>query len=642
MKHYRVFALMLLLLLVIPVFVAGAQDFTDTDGDSVPDSFDGCPSEAGLPENYGCPAGVIPLDSDSDTLPDVSDSCPDLPGEVFMGGCPDADGDQTPDNFDVCPGEVGLSQNSGCPAGVIPDLDGDGSPDREDFCIEEPGDPANAGCPPERLFDFDEDGIIDFNDGCPGEAGSAENGGCPEGRVPDRDFDGVPDSEDQCPRQSGSAQNAGCLVDADGDYLPDEFDACPDQAGDGRNEGCPLGVSAPDSDQDGVPDIYDRCPGDGGANGADCPDADGDFVSDIDDLCPSETGDIGLQGCAPILQTSLPGRAPMSVANAAQMTLLGELRVGAINIDVDVNQTLAVQTYTNGLLIYDLSASPITFSVLESQVGQIAMSGDGSVVIDTIFDQEAGTPAVTVWDAASGTASNIVPITEEFFTNNVDLTQDGSIFATAHGAVGPFAGPAGTTPEGDSRSVRLWETASGTSLGVLEQVSGVAHVAFSADGSRLAVGTDAGVTIWDVASGQQLGAIDAIPPFSGNALAFSPDGTRLAVGQADGMLGVWDATSFANIYLVELLPDTGYVDAVVAVTFSADGSMIAASGGPFVDGPPPPDENVQVVVLDASNGARLAGAQHLNGIPFSVRFSADSSLLILPTGNGVQFWGVAQ
>ena len=638
MKHYHIFALMLLVLLALPVMVVGAQDFIDTDGDSVPDSFDACPNEAGLPENAGCPAGVTPPDRDGDGLPDVHDGCPDEPGADFMGGCPDTDGDETPNNFDVCPDEPGLTQNSGCPAGVVADLDGDGVPDREDFCLEEPGDPADAGCPPERLFDFDEDGISDFNDGCPDEAGSTDNGGCPEGRVPDRDFDGVPDDVDQCPRQNGAAENNGCVVDADGDFLPDEFDGCPNEAGDGRNDGCPAGVSPPDGDADGMPDIYDRCPAEPGTGGGDCPDADGDSVPDIDDLCPAELGDPSLQGCAAVLEITLPARTPLTAANAAQMSLLGETRTGAIGLDVAESGTLAVQTFNTGLLIYDLTTDPISFQPLESQVGQVALSADGAIAIDTIFDEVTGAPAVAVWDVASGTSSIVVQIPDEFFTNTLDIAPDGSIFATAHGNTGPFAGP----PSDESNNVRLWDTASGTSIAALPQTSGASQVRFSPDGSRLAVGTDAGVTIWDVAAGQQVGEIAAVPPFTGDALAFSPDGSRLAVGQMDGMLSVWDTASFTMLYVVEVFPNTAFTEALLAVTFSPDGSLIAAAGGPFVDGPPPPDTNNQVAVLNASDGSRLASAENLSGIPFSLRFSADGSLLMFPTGNGVQFWGVAQ
>ena len=247
----------------------------------------------------------------------------------------------------------------------------------------------------------------------------------------------MPDGEDQCPRQNGSAENGGCVLDADADFIPDEFDGCPNEPGDGRNDGCPPGVLPPDSDGDGAPDIYDRCPNEPGGEAGDCPDRDGDFVPDIDDQCPDEAGDGALQGCVPIMETSLPGRTPITTANAANLSLLGELRIGAIELDVAANDTLIVQTFNAGLLVYDLTANPIAFRMLESQTGQAAISGDGARITDTVFDLETGTPAVTVWDVASNTSTLFVQIPDEFFINTQDLAPDGSIFATAHGSVGP-------------------------------------------------------------------------------------------------------------------------------------------------------------------------------------------------------------
>jgi hypothetical protein len=83
--------------------VFARQEMPDTDGDNIPDEFDGCPNEAGLPENYGCPEGVAPPDTDGDGLPDVGESCPQVPGDPMLGGCPDSDGDRQPDPYDSCP-----------------------------------------------------------------------------------------------------------------------------------------------------------------------------------------------------------------------------------------------------------------------------------------------------------------------------------------------------------------------------------------------------------------------------------------------------------------------------------------------------------------------------------------------------------
>jgi hypothetical protein len=54
----------------------------DTDGDSVEDSKDDCPTIAGKPVHKGCP------DRDNDGIKDEWDRCPDEAGDATNGGCP--------------------------------------------------------------------------------------------------------------------------------------------------------------------------------------------------------------------------------------------------------------------------------------------------------------------------------------------------------------------------------------------------------------------------------------------------------------------------------------------------------------------------------------------------------------------------
>ena len=55
---------------------------TDTDGDGIADSVDGCPGIAGPATFNGCP------DTDGDGIPDNKDKCPHEAGTVEYGGCP--------------------------------------------------------------------------------------------------------------------------------------------------------------------------------------------------------------------------------------------------------------------------------------------------------------------------------------------------------------------------------------------------------------------------------------------------------------------------------------------------------------------------------------------------------------------------
>ncbi len=639
LKKNHILRLFLLVVLIFSASVVFAQELPDTDGDFIPDQFDGCPNESGLQENYGCPAGVTAPDSDGDTLPDVVDTCPELAGSLDFGGCLDSDGDRQPDPFDSCPQELGLSQNFGCPLGVVSDRDGDGVADRDDICTDIVGEAALAGCSQNEVTDNDGDGVADIVDACFNEAGSAENGGCPDGTAPDWDFDGVANADDACPRQSGTPENNGCFADADQDLLDDRFDACPDQPGDSMNQGCPAGVAPPDSDGDIVPDIYDRCPDRAGVNGMDCPDSDGDNLSDVDDVCPQEAGDPVLSGCVPVFEITLPtSRAPITTANAASLTEFGQMVTGVSQITVASTGLLAIQTYNAGLQLYDLNAATLTPRMLESLgSSRIALSSNGTILIDTPYDMANNVPAIQIWDTASSTGLNYVQLNNELILSQVTVTPDGSKFATAHSPIDMFA----ETDPNATHTIRLWDTASASDVATLPFDVNIYQIAYHPDGNRLVVSTRNGTSVWDTSTQQQLGTMDAVAFAFDSTIAFSPDGGRVAIGEQDGTVSVWDMNSYAQLYEVQPLQPGDFGVSVSSVAFSPDGSLLAVGGGPFADGF---IENpaFQIVLLDASNGTAVASVNGSTRSSSFLNFSPDGTMLIFAGMNTVEFWGVPQ
>lgn len=147
-----------------------------------------------------------PLDSDGDSVFDDKDSCPSQSG-LPPSGCPvlDKDGDGISDDQDQCAEQAGLPP-SGCP---VLDADGDGINDAQDQCVSSAG-VAPSGCP-----DGDSDGVLDRDDKCPSTAGVVPDG-CPA----DQDGDGVLGAADQCPDR---AETKNGFEDADG--CPDELPA---------------------------------------------------------------------------------------------------------------------------------------------------------------------------------------------------------------------------------------------------------------------------------------------------------------------------------------------------------------------------------------------------------------------------------
>ena len=171
-----------------------------------------------------------------------------------------------------------------------------------------------------------------------------------------------------------------------------------------------------------------------------------------------------------------------------------------------------------------------------------------------------------------------------------------------------------TQPGGSDRyRVALWDAASGESLAdltgpALEVTLGpneafpndVEALAFSPDGTVLAGGDDTGhVYIWDVASHRTVGAPIEVPndpqvEFNGVlGVAFSHDGSMLAVAYGQSA-SVWRLPERELAYTVNV--DDGYGRSK-AVAFSADDRILATGGGSGV-----------VRFWDAATGGRNGGA----------------------------------
>jgi hypothetical protein len=167
----------------------------DSDGDTVFDPDDNCPSTANPGQQ----------DADGDGKGDACDNCPNNsnPGQQ------DTDGDGKGDACDNCPNNSNSGQQ---------DADGDGKGDACDNC------PNNSN-PGQQ--DTDGDGKGDACDNCPNNSNSGQQ---------DADGDGVGDVCDNCPDDANPTQ-----LDTDGDGVGNVCDNCPtianpDQA-DSNNNG---------------------------------------------------------------------------------------------------------------------------------------------------------------------------------------------------------------------------------------------------------------------------------------------------------------------------------------------------------------------------------------------------------------------
>jgi thrombospondin type 3 repeat protein len=231
-------------------------DDIDTDGDTVFDESDNCPTDVNSDQS----------DADGDGFGDICDTSTD------------SDGDGVADGDDNCPGVDNPGQEDANHNGVgdaceVTDTDGDGVPDNVDNCdeVDNPdqadtdGNGVGDAC---DSVDTDSDGIADSDDNCPGVA---------NGDQADTDDDGIGDACDE-------------LTDSDGDSVGDEADNCPvvdnpgqaDADDDGIGDACDP-TPQPDADGDGVADSADNCRDVANAGQQD---ADGDGIGDACDAAP--------------------------------------------------------------------------------------------------------------------------------------------------------------------------------------------------------------------------------------------------------------------------------------------------------------------------------------------------------------------
>lgn len=108
----------------------------------------------------------------------------------------------------------------------------------------------------------------------------------------------------------------------------------------------------------------------------------------------------------------------------------------------------------------------------------------------------------------------------------------------------------------------------------------VKAVAFSPDGTRLAIGSSMHVSLWNLRTGDNVWKRRNGLPLSRNfvnVVAFSPDVTRLAIGSSDPPYParIWDAATGQQQLKLSHAPGVRTLYGIWAVTFSPDGTRLA-------------------------------------------------------------------
>ncbi|MBI3844937.1 MAG: PD40 domain-containing protein [Planctomycetes bacterium] len=184
--------------------------------------------------------------------------------------------------------------------------------------------------------------------------------------------------------------------------------------------------------------------------------------------------------------------------------------------------------------------------------------------------------------------------------------------------------------------VNLWDLASNT---LVRTFVGGAKLAFSPDGQFLAVdggGPNGYVSVWRVSDGQRV--FNVLHGGNTTDVAYSPDGRIVASCGTDNTIKLWDAASGALLRTL-----SGHADDVNTIAFSPDGQWIASGAG----GSDVPGEST-IKLWRVSDGFLLRTlAGHADFVD-DVDFSPDGAVLVSsgqdggsPTGATIRFWQVS-
>ena len=282
--------------------------------------------------------------------------------------------------------------------------------------------------------------------------------------------------------------------------------------------------------------------------------------------------------------------------------------------------TLLAAAYNGQVSLWNTATwQPVGHAMREPQgeggITGLAFSRDGTSIA---FCTEVG--YVGIWDVAGQVPRVTMSVPKQ--ADRIAFSPDGSQLAVASWGGGAY----------------LFSTATGKLTRQLPGTTAPANaIAYSPDGGLLAVGDEqGGIRLWVPATGQQLSV-----PLTGHTgsvqdLAYSPDGKQLASASTDGTIRLWNLT--VSQALGTAL--TGHVGSVNGVAFSPDGHQLATAGD---------DQTARIWnIASAAQERVISPFGALTGIPpltspaamRAVAWSPDGSLLAT-AGGQVSLWNAS-
>jgi WD40 repeat protein/tRNA A-37 threonylcarbamoyl transferase component Bud32 len=226
----------------------------------------------------------------------------------------------------------------------------------------------------------------------------------------------------------------------------------------------------------------------------------------------------------------------------------------------------------------------------EGPVGAAHFSPDGKWIVTAALDKTA-----RIWEARTGKAVQVLR-GHSGAVSSAAFSPDGRrVLTVGEGRHYSFTPAGGYLPGAlnvdtwERCAGRIWETATGKQVAVLQWPQGVNGVArraaFSPDGrwvvtagwrylsSTFGPAKHSGVPrVWDGATGKEVRLLEGPQGPGVSTFAFSPDGGRLVTAGADHTATVWDLNTGKELAMLR-----GHEGPILATAFSADGRHIATT-----------------------------------------------------------------